>query len=55
LQDFLIVQLEPLDGKGIEIEVSITFHDGEPVHEKLALTFETGEPIKLTEDSDEPE
>ena len=55
LQDFLLLQLEPLDGKGIEIDVSITLHDGEPVHEKLAFTFETGEPVRLKEDKDEPE
>lgn len=36
---FLLTRHPDLTGKGVEVEVVITFHEGEPVHQKLAITF----------------
>jgi hypothetical protein len=39
LDAFLLTRAPDLNGKGIEIDVSITYHEGEPIHHKLAMTF----------------
>ena len=39
LDAFLLTRAPDLRGKGIEVEVSITYHEGEPIHHKLAMTF----------------
>lgn len=36
---FLLTRHPDLSGKGVEVEVIITFHEGEPIHQKLAITF----------------
>lgn len=40
LDKFLLTRAPSLLGKGIELDVTITFHEGEPVSQKLALTFQ---------------
>lgn len=36
---FLLIRAPDLTGKGVEVEVDITFHEAEPVQHKLAITF----------------
>lgn len=36
---FLLIRTPNLTGKGVEVEVDITFHEAEPVQHKLAITF----------------
>ena len=39
IDGFLLMRAPDLTGKGVEVDVDITFHEAEPVQHKLAITF----------------
>jgi hypothetical protein len=43
---FLLTRDAMLTGRGIEVDVSITYHEGEPVDQKLAITFSEADSVE---------